>query len=224
MQTSHIAFMAALGISSNLDCLAIGISYGARNVRIPFSAYLLITGISGLGTLLSMLIGKSVCNSLGVGFSMRLGAFVIIAIGIWIFLKEAYGLSANVRKGRAGGTAGEAGHSGMSIPEKIRFIIKNPLSADMDGSGVISFKEGAFLGLALTINNLTDGIGAGLLGLSPFFTAFLVVIFCVFLLRTGVQLGRSYIHLWLGSYSGVMAGALLILTGVIMVYTSVSFL
>jgi hypothetical protein len=66
--------MAVLAISSNLDC-GYRISYRARNVRIPFSAYLLITGINGTGHPFDA--HRKECLQFPAGFSILLGAFVI---------------------------------------------------------------------------------------------------------------------------------------------------
>lgn len=70
-----------LTITLNLDALAIGVSYGIRNIRIPFSSFLLISLISVFGTGLARFFG----NAFTVLFPPVLGAILLIGIGIYTF-------------------------------------------------------------------------------------------------------------------------------------------
>ncbi len=47
-----------IALSCNLDNVGVGISYGARGIKIPFVTNLFIALITGTGTLLAMVLGK----------------------------------------------------------------------------------------------------------------------------------------------------------------------
>ena len=62
MADLHILTIFLLALSSNLDNIGVGTSYGARGINIPFSSNLLIAVITGAGTFVSMTIGNGISN------------------------------------------------------------------------------------------------------------------------------------------------------------------
>ena len=218
MQSANLTAIILLALSANLDNIVVGVSYGARNIRVPFAVYLLITMITGGGTLLSMLAGEKIHNFLNPGLATHAGSFFIISIGLWILLKEVSQLRKEGKRIQERQQIVKPDISNKSFFQKIIMILENPFAADMDRSGHISFKEGLFLGAALTLNNLALGVGAGMLGLNPVLTTFFVALLCIITIWASIEIGRSYIYRRLGSYSGIAAGILLVLFGIIMIY------
>jgi putative Mn2+ efflux pump MntP len=78
--------------------------------------------------------------------------------------------------------------------------------ADKDTSGNIDSKESLLLSLAIMLNNIPNGLGAGMLKLSAFFTAFIVGLLSIFTFLIGIGVGRSLSHRWLGQWAGTLAG------------------
>lgn len=93
-------------------------------------------------------------------------------------------------------------------------ILDHPFLADTDFSGHIDMKEGFLLALALTLNNLTNGMGAGLLGLDMALMISLTAILSILTIWFGIGFGQySSVH-WFGQYSGRISGLILICLGI----------
>jgi putative sporulation protein YtaF len=198
-----------LAISSNLDNLGVGISYGMRKVRIPWQSNLLIAFITSTGTLLSMTFGSLMSYAMDPAVASTVGAFIIMGAGVWVIFLDRY-------QGRAGRER-NGPVSIYDVPQSIARIfsfLKEPLRADLDASGTISLYEGTLLGLALTINNVSSGIGAGMAGVNAVATAVLVLILSLIMLSGGIVLGSSYAARWLGDKAGLVGGLLLIMIGI----------
>jgi putative sporulation protein YtaF len=196
-----------LAISSNLDNLGVGISYGTRQVKISWKVNLIIALMTSIGTLLSMTFGSYIADSLNPTFSSAVGSLIIMGAGAWvIFLDRHHG-----RLGRERGPV-----SIYDVPRSIVRVLaflKEPLRADLDASGTLSLYEGSLLGLALTINNVSSGIGAGMAGVNAVFTTILVFMLSIVMLSGGVVLGLSFAARWLGDKAGLVGGILLIFIG-----------
>ncbi len=82
----HIVSAIFLGISTNLDNLLIGFSYGLQCKRIPVKANLLIGLISALATYVFSL-ATSFCEHLGRCPNI-IGGVAIILIGLWPFISK----------------------------------------------------------------------------------------------------------------------------------------
>jgi putative sporulation protein YtaF len=213
LQKYQLLIILLLAVSSNLDNLGVAISYGSRKINIPFSSNLFIAFISGSGTFLSMFVGQRMYRFLNPQLSHYLGTSIIISAGIWIFIKEIVKL---IKK-----KAPEQHHiekiniSNKSILRKTLMILDNPFVADVDFSGHISPREGFLLAFALTVNNLANGVGAGLVGLSPVLTAIFIFIFSILTIWIGIEIGDDYTSRWFGKLTGPIAGLLLIVIGLI---------
>lgn len=200
-----------LVITVNLDSLGVGISFGAKKIRVPLSSNLLIALITSIGTLLAILAGKW----LSVFFSPRLGkyvgALVIIIIGFWVLYDEFR--RRKIEKGVSRGSKSvQSGGKGTS-PQKLTDLLTEPPLADKDYSGHIDTSEAFLLGGVLTLNNFAGGFGAGFLGLNPILTSLAVAFCSLTLLFLGIKLGNNYISRWLGDFAGTAAAFLLIMLG-----------
>jgi len=212
MTNLHIISIFLLALSSNLDNVGVGTSYGTRRINIPFSSNLLIAFVTTAGTCLSMALGNVISNFINPNISNVLGALMIGGTGVWVFVGEI--------SRHDGGQDIEAQHlleatfSNQSFLRKMLTILDHPFLADTDFSGHIEMKEGFFLALALTLNNLSNGIGAGLLGLDVALMVAFTAILSILTIWFGIEFGRySGVH-WFGKYSGRIAGLILICLGI----------
>ncbi|AJA48575.1 putative sporulation protein [Clostridium pasteurianum DSM 525 = ATCC 6013] len=202
-----------IAIVSNTDSLAVGISYGTRNILIPFLSNILIALIGGIGTLMSMYIGKGISAILNPKIAGYMGSAIIIIVGVWICIGE---IKNNMKKSSAEEkekTSG-TGLSSYSFFGRIPKVLENPFLADWDFSGYISVKESLVLGIALAVNNMANGIGAGMAGINPVITSIVAFLVSLFAIWIGIKLGHEYVHRWLGKLAAPAAGIILILIGI----------
>ena len=77
----HLLSALLFAVSANIDCLAIGLSYGIQSVKIDARSNLIIAVISTAGTLLSMLLGEPLAALCSADTANRIGAVLLILIG-----------------------------------------------------------------------------------------------------------------------------------------------
>ena len=201
-----------LALSSNVDNLGVGISYGARKITIPFASNILIAILTSFGTLLSLLVGNYIHSILKPQAALYLGSFAIIGGGLLIVIADT---SKRLRKKINEMPSYEKKEfTEYSFLKKILIIHNNPLKADMDYSADISLKESFFLGSALTLNNIANGVGAGMINLSPLVTTSFVFLFSIITMSLGTKIGDIYMYRQLGTLSGPASGILLICVGI----------
>lgn len=232
----HILSIVLLALSVSLDSLAVGVVYGLRKIRLPWSSNLLIAILTGLGTFGAMKAGAYILNLIPPIGASYISSGVMFGAGLWIILQS------RGKPGENEGPASEqpAAHLGSSRtapllpPERdyvplVTFeikvlgllirILKEPVAVDKDCSGTIDFKEACVLGLALTLNNLAGGVGGGMVGLNPGFTAFLALITSLVFFVIGLRIGKTYLSRWIGERSTWIAGLALIAIGIYELFT-----
>jgi putative sporulation protein YtaF len=196
----HWISILLIAFASNLDNLGIGISFGMRLTKIPIMSNIIIAIITMMGTFISMTLGEYVTRFLPESGANILGAAIIIAIGIWT-------IAATFRKRDLELGADKASNS-------IVGVIRNPSTADIDQNKVISFKESFTLGIALALNNIATGIGAGATGVSPLWTTVAAGLFSILFIGIGSKVGLIIARTWFGRYSIIISGILLISIGI----------
>ncbi|MGO9568969.1 MAG: manganese efflux pump, partial [Desulfomonilaceae bacterium] len=129
-----------LALSSNLDNVGVGTSYGTRTINIPFSSNLLIAFITTTGTYLSMAAGNKISNFINPNVSNAIGALMIGGTGAWVLIREFS------RPDEDKSTAAEylktTSFASQSPLKKMLTILDHPFLADTDFSGHIDMKEG----------------------------------------------------------------------------------
>jgi putative sporulation protein YtaF len=105
-----------------------------------------------------------------------------------------------------------------SLVGRVFMILDNPFSADQDFSRHIDKKEALLLGFALSLNNLVNGVAAGIAGLGPVLVTILVVIFSILTLWGGMSAGYRFGSRLLGNCTGVVSGVLLIFIGIYQIF------
>ncbi len=92
-------------------------------------------------------------------------------------------------------------------------VVADPQQADRDRSRQIDLHEATLLGVALSVNNIGGGMGAGLVHLSVLWIAFFSALFSFLVLWLGGWAGRRLAATRLGDYAQILAGVLLIVIG-----------
>ena len=206
--TLNWLIIAAFAFSSSIDNLGIGISYGIRNIKIRLGANVLIAVICFLMSMSGISFGLWLSTILPGILPLVLGAFILSIIGIRIILL------ATPRKKQTV-TATEVSNDSNTIGK----IMKNPTEADVDHSGEIGWGEAVILGIALSANALTNGLGAGFLGLSPLAISLTAAIGSFITVWAGVNLGWKLAKVRIGSFSIGQFGTLL--SGIIILVIAV---
>lgn len=198
----HFFSIILFVISSNLDNFMIAAAYGIRKLKISIFSNLIFAAISCLGTLLAMLLGKSMSYFISAKFTDIIGCIILISIGIWTIIDSMRKIPENSSK--------ENSIENLSY----NYLIKNPEAADKDMSGYIDTKEAVLLGFALALNNIGMGFGAGAAGLNIFLTTVLTFVFSFIAIAVGYILGQNCLSKFIGRCGGIISGLIIIFIGI----------
>lgn len=205
----HLFSIVLLGIAANLDNLGIGIAYGVRRVRIPFTSNLIIAALSGIATLITSLAGH-LLNHIVPGYLCNLiGGCIVSLVGVFVIVTNFVDRKTDPSSANPNNEQMESTNA-----KKFLTIMKQPEKADMDYSGHISSKESVLLGIALSINCLATGLGAGMTGLNVIGMTLSVILFSLLTIFLGVIVGKRYISCLLGDKATILAGILLLVIGI----------
>lgn len=187
--TMQIHFLSTLlfGLSSNADNLVVGMSYGIKKMPIKWKENLIVALITFTGTILSMILGKSLLLFLPQKLAGILGSIIIMSIGVIGLLQFLI----KIRK------------SGEESEEEEELAMQT-----------LTRTEALILGLALTLNNIGLGIGASITGLPVISTALCSFLFSLFFLYIGNLIGRSKLAELVGEFAEPLACLLMIGLGV----------
>lgn len=221
MPPLHLLTILLLAISCNLDNVGVGIAYGARGIGIPLASNLLIALITAGGTGLCIVFGRQIFQFLPSQGAVILGAALLIGMGVWVIRQELGGGSQREQEAPPAVETQELAQK--PLLQRLFLILKNPFLADRDSSGHIDLKESLLLSLALMLNNIPNGVGAGLLGLSTLVTTLMVGVLSVVTFWLGIGLGRSLGIRWLGRHAGTLSGMLLIVIGLAEIFLELPF-
>ncbi len=166
--------------SLSIDSLMAGFSLGMNRIRVPIQYLILLNGIGA--SLLFMSIWFGTC--LDVIFSSyclrNFSIILFLLLGIGKILESAFHKLTSREKELK---------IRMHQVEFIFHIYANPEASDIDFSKHISFKEAICLGLALSLDNLTIGIGIGLLKIPSILVSLFSFFIGMILLASGHLVG-----------------------------------
>ncbi len=215
---SQLLAILGLAVSSNLDTLGVGLAYGTRKFRLPFLSNFVCALIPCIGTYIMMILGAAVRNVISNQLANILGAGIIMAAGAVLIIQYFR---------RPGMTNQEeeppVQHLAKKVPptpapfsylKELGKILEDPFRADYDYSGSIEVNEAAVLALALTLNNLSCGFAAGLMGLNIYLLVGFSFIISLLFFYAGIKIGLLYIARWFGEKGDLVAGIMLILLGI----------
>ena len=211
-----------LAISSSIDSLGIGITYGIKNTKISYMAKVVLFVISFSLSLLSVWFGDILKNIFSDFATKLIGNLILIAMGIFVCFqairKDKKNVTQKVSPSEPIYENNEKIYSffidflGITIK-----IIKNPTSSDLDSSNSIDGKEAFFLGFALSLDCFCIGAFGSIIGVSSFLFPLLISVFQLVFLSFGNVLGKKLhrlSHLPDNIWS-VISGVLLVLIGVV---------
>lgn len=176
----------------------------------PVKSVLIIASCAGLSLLLAVSIGHGLAKILSPSITAGLGGFILIALGAGViyqyFRPEK---EKEVQKQEKTIVNFEIRSLGLAIN-----ILKKPLSADFDQSGTITGIEALALGLALSLDSFGAGIGAAMLGFSPYYLAIAVAIMSPTFVLLGIKIGSLFHKYdWIQKFT-FLPGVMLIIIGI----------
>jgi putative Mn2+ efflux pump MntP len=151
-----------LSLSTSIDSLGIGITYGMKNTKISFIGKLILFGISFFITSASVCFGDYLTHFFPESYANWIGAFLLIFIGIVVIVKAIK----------------------ESYYQKQDYY-------DYDHSNLIDPKESVILGIALSIDSFGIGLSSSFMGINSFFFPLMVGIFQFLFLSLGNFLGKK---------------------------------
>jgi putative sporulation protein YtaF len=201
------SWLVVLGfaVASSVDNFGVGLSYGIRNIKLGISANAIIALICFIFSMASTFVGNWLSLVLPGIMPIVAGAVLIFFIGLRIVLLAP----------QKTGDRSVADFNDTNIDA----ILRHPEIADRDNSGEISRREAILLGIALSANALTNGLGAGLLLCTAVTLSFITAAGSFISLWGGVRLGKkaAAIHIGtfnLGDFSTLLSGIILILIAI----------
>ncbi len=211
MRNLELLPILLLAVSSNGDNVAVGLTYGFARIKVPLASNLLIAAVTGAGTLASMWIGQAIGSNMDPKLAGALGGSIIAVIGSWVVFQS---IRSAVHEASGPALADQSSLTlKPGILRSLFLTLENPLGADRNFSRQIEPKESWALAVALSLNNVANGIAAGMLKMNPALTTLFVMALSVLTLLAGLAVGYQFGKRSLGSFSGVVSGLLLVVLG-----------
>lgn len=211
-----------LSISSSIDSLGIGITYGIKNTKISYMAKIVLFIISFSISILSVWFGDILKNIFSDFATKLIGNLLLIAMGIFVCFqairKDKINMTQKILPSEPIYENTEKIYSffidflGITIK-----IIKNPNSSDLDSSNSIDSKEAFFLGFALSLDCFCIGAFGSIIGVSSFLFPLFISIFQLVFLSVGNVLGKKLHNLshFPDNIWSIISGILLVVIGVV---------
>lgn len=174
-----------LVLALSMDTFAASMAYGANGVFIGWKKIILMNGIGGLclfgalslGGLLDLLVPETLTKTI-----CFLGLMAMGLVKLWDFLIRRY-QNRHQEKARDF----KFSFSGIRV---IISVYANPLTADLDGSKSLSWKESLVLAAAMSVDNLAVGAPGAFMHVSPWEAAAATFLTGVLSMYIGSFLGK----------------------------------
>lgn len=174
----------------SMDAFTAGLSYGMDHVRVPFSSIFTIALLSGCMLTLSLYTGDFLLCFIPENLTRIISFAVLFLLSLYKF----YDTIPWLHKQNSGLTTGK-------ISQKINSA----------SPSVLSGKEAAFLGMALSIDNVSAGLCTGTLSVPPWFLLITTTAIHFLSIRLGLFMGRQLAKKGLCHFSWLGAAILMIL-------------
>ena len=193
-------FLSILFFSAAVSCdgLIIGLSYGARKVKINFMCNLIVGIISCLGTMIGMYTGQLFDIFLVESVATYLGSVLLFLFGLYMFYQALY-KQLNARKQKE------------ALMTNVADLAE---TFDRDHSKTIEVKEALMLGLFLCINNIGLGVGASLTGLNILLTSITCLVLSVVFIGGGCHLTYNFLSEKTVQYAEYVASIMIMILAI----------
>ncbi len=202
-----------LAMAISLDSFSTGVVYGLRKMKIPIKSIIIIAICTAISLGIAMFAGQLLLHVLSPTIANRIGGVILIMIGGWVVFQFFRSERAHIEK--------EEVEERLVLDWEIKalgiviHILKKPTRADFDQSGTITGVEALLLGVALSLDAFGAGIGAAMIGYSPFMLSGLAALMSGVFLTTGLHIGSFFSKSAGIQKFAFMPGVLLILIGIL---------
>lgn len=186
-----------VSLAISMDSVSVGLTYGLRNMKMPFLSLVVVSACSFTVVYGVMLAGSSLVIWLTPENGRMLGAAVLIGMGLftlWRMFATSSAPDSSPREPVDGEAIAQAEQERKVLSQIRAFgviiqILRDPSRADADRSGHIIGWEAVMLGLALSLDAFGAGISLTFLGYPPLLVSLCIAVMSSLLLRTGIALG-----------------------------------
>ena len=189
----HLISVILFSISANIDAFFLGAAYGTKGCRYHIVDNITISFLTSIGTLLSMFLGEWLVSILSISTANTFGCLIIIFLGIWMMMDYFFK---------------------KNVPDDLSEKEKKALATGRTKRHSMPIASLIALSMALTLNNLGLGFGAGITGLNPYLTSAFTFFFSLFFLTTGMAAGKRFLSDIFGNYAALISGLLLLILGI----------
>lgn len=200
-----------LAFAVSLDSFSVGFTYGLRKMHLPQKSIMIIACCSALTMILAMEVGKFAAKVVSPEIAGKIGGAILVGIGIWVLIQFF----------RPPKQKNMSHHEKTLLNFEIKslgvviHVLRKPLDADFDNSGMITGFEAIILGMALSLDAFGAGIGAALIGFSPYIMAIAVALMSSLFLTAGIKFGKFFTKVkWMQKFT-LLPGFLLIIIGIL---------
>ena len=186
-----ILMIVFLTFAATADSFIIAFNYGIKKVIISNSSNFFISILCLCGTLISMLIGKTLGGLVSVHVADIIGSTVLVGLAVYMLYKSLH-------------SDGKEEHQ----------YTQDPSIVDKDDSKVIELRESLLIGIFLSINNMGMGIGAGIAGMPVSITPVICAAASFIFIKTGCVFGRHITSKKLSKVLEVISAVLVLLLGI----------
>jgi putative sporulation protein YtaF len=195
----------------SIDSFSVGITYGLRRIKLGIIPLFIISLISSLAIYLTLMAGSGIAYFLEKRIASILGSLILMGIGVCL-LYTAYFNNPLKNDNLNNKLYNKTLLFSFSIKPFgiIINILKEPVEADMDNSGTINIYEALFLGIALAMDALGAGFGAGLTGISIYILPLFIGIANIIFVLSGFLIGKKLGYV-LPDYFNLLPGLIIII-------------
>jgi putative sporulation protein YtaF len=199
----RLFYLLLISLANNLDNIGVRIAYSIRGIKISIPINLWISVITFIISGFAAYSGTLITGFLNKQWSSVISMLLLSGIGLWIIAEPYMKKKCDDHDG-----------SQQECTTNIWHVFAKPEKADRDNSKHIDFKEATVLGVALSINNIGGGLGAGMIGLNSFWVGFFSALISFLALWAGNYITEFFTRWNIGNKATVVAGIALILIGI----------
>ena len=205
----HVFEAFILVSALSIDALLASFAYGSQGIKIPPRSVLILSFICSGILALTLYLGAQAALHFDERLTSGASFFILFGLGLLRICDSS--LKNWIRK--QDNQAGQINFSAFNLT----FILKvyaDPNMADVDASRTLSLREAIPLAVALSLDSIAAGLGAGLMGTHIPLTIALMLLLTAAAVMAGCGLGRKLAHRLTADISW-LSGALLILLAIL---------
>lgn len=211
-------------VAISIDGFAAGIAEGLRGIRVPAGSLVVMNVVSAVVVLISLSSGQLIAGLLNPLAAKLIGGGILIGLGAWTLGRRPTGRPSSETENQpceeppVAISAKARGIRSRGLVKALAMVpgfLDEPALADLDSSGILTPGEAFLLGLALAIDALGVGFGAGMAGLSGAVTAVVAGVTQFIFVGGGLTVGRRIRTSARAPGLERLPGGLLILLGIL---------